>query len=971
LKKNILVITLFSCCLQFSYGQIDETDSSYSINTANTESPETVSPSTLPDVKYHLTARPWQALNISKDDYLIKVEETAREIVKFQNAEGAIIDPYANLEIQYSTPYFANAVGTLLSAGRAADLLEKGIAAMNSATADIAGGASAIPNGHGEFFLAPLSAAISLYAPYVSDIQLKSWKNRMAKPIADIIRGSPHNWRTYAMKGEWNLAKNGYINKDTAISWLENSWNKTQKKRITNNSFNFYHDGSGDPDTWAYESVARSNLAAMIAEGYDGPSTNEISDLLKKGTQYSLLLQDPTGQAAAGGRSGNHTWNDILLASGYETMAEIVNREGNTQLAGQYRRAAALSFRSIERWRRSDGTYSVTKNHFNPEDRIRYANYSFFANYNGNIMYHMAENYLRHQTNIPEQPAPNEIGGYTIVSDPALATAAANAGGMHMEVSLRGSAGINHELYWTTLGAVRFARTGWDSRLGPSDGVRETVSKLGVSFAPTFLEKGTWVRLASMPERYEVFFSTQFTHPLLVRCRVEYKPKQGQTGPSFTNDFIITPDGILSTVTSAADNYGITWPVLTFDGTTSLNTSLSSYIASTSFPGETDQQNFIALHSSPAISAPDEVRRSSYGDLRPVRMVSGTDRNITFIYPRNAEDPLAEDVRKSYTRSGNDFSTVLARVKGDTYAGRTSAGGVGKSIDINNDDSADAVFNISTGFVMQLENGKIIKIETDRDVTAVIHGQTINIEAYSPAIINNTVSLNISKVIARSDDGNVPVNTIDKDYNTRWSGRGDNQWIRFYLDKPATISSVSIAWYRGDKRQASFDIQTSLDSTDWTTVFSGQSSGQTTTLETYNVFPTFAQYIRIVGHSNNLNAWNAITEVEFLKDTASSKNQLKALKGGSRKEQAELKMMGEPDHLRVWPNPSKGIFTIQTSPLWSDAKLMIYDLSGKIVLNRSLNQIATQINLSKEARGTYLLQLTKDDKIVNRKITLQ
>lgn len=122
------------------------------------------------------------------------------------------------------------------------------------------------------------------------------------------------------------------------------------------------------------------------------------------------------------------------------------------------------------------------------------------------MMYHMSENYLRHKSLIPEQAAPNEIGGYTIVSDESLATAAANAGGMHMEVCLRGSTAVRYNRYWTTLGVVRFARPGWDSRLGPSDGVKEEASKLGVSFAPTFLENGKWVRLASVPDRYEAFF---------------------------------------------------------------------------------------------------------------------------------------------------------------------------------------------------------------------------------------------------------------------------------------------------------------------------------------------------------------------------------------------------------------------------------------------------------------------------------
>lgn len=952
--KNFILILSFCCFCKIS-------------------SPQIITSSTLANVKYHLTARPWHPLNISRDTYLSRVEGVVRAIAKFQNSKGAIIDPYAHREVQYSTPYFANAVGTLLSSGRAQDLLSKGIAAMNSATADIAAGASSIPDNHGEFFLAPLASAIPLYAAYVSASQLQTWKTRMAKPIKEVILGYSHNWRTYAMKGEWNRAVNGYVNKDTAISWIEDSWTKTQKDRFINNAFNFYHDNSTDPDTWAYEAAARGNLLAMITTGYSGSSRNEILSILKKGTQSSLLLQDPSGQVAAGGRSGNHTWNDILLANGYETMAEIVYKEGNLRLAGQYRRAAALAFESVQRWRRSDGTYSVTKNHFDPVAKIGYANYSYFANYNGNMLYHMAENYLLHKTNISEQPTPNEIGGYTIVTDNKFATAIANAGGMLMEVCLRGSTNISYNKYWTALGITRFSRPDWDSRLGVSDGIRDTLSKLGVSFAPTFFENGQWIRLASVPERYEGVFTTQFTHPLLIKCRVVYRPKSGKTGATFTNDFIITPDGILSTLTSTSTNFGITWPILTFDGTTNLNTSVTSNIASVSFSGLGDQQNFIALHSAPAINSGEAVKRSSYGDLRPVRMVSGSTNNVTLIYPRSYSDPSAEAVRKSFIRTGTDFSTILGTVKGNTYVGRTAAGGVAASIDVDSDGQADATFNVSTGFIMQLLGGLIKKIETDRDVTAIIYGKTLNLKAFEPQTLSDPFTVPISKVVASSDDGNVAENTLDGDYNTRWSAKGDNQWIRYYLSQATLIKAVQIAWFRGNERKASFDIQTSSDGLHWIIAFSGSSSGRTTGFETYDILPRSALYIRIIGHGNTVNLWNAITEVRLFKDDFYVRNKIKLQDAQVRNNylNAYSKIDNDYSDIKIWPNPTEGVINLKYSSFWVNSTLSIYDISGKIILKNILNKFSNQISLSRLPKGTYSIVIRKDGKVINQKIVLQ
>jgi hypothetical protein len=253
-------------------------------------------------------------------------------------------------------------------------------------------------------------------------------------------------------------------------------------------------------------------------------------------------------------------------------------------------------------------------------------------------------------------------------------------------------------------------------------------------------------------------------------------------------------------------------------------------------------------------------------------MVSGDSNNTTFIYPRNAEDPDAAVVQKSFTLTGNDFSSVLGTVKGNIYIGRTSAGGEGTSIDLDSDSTAEATFDQTTGFLMQLKLGEITKLETDKAVTAVIYGQTINLQPYTPIDISDPRKVKIANVVASTDDGNVAANTLDKDYNTRWSAKKDSQWIRYTFDTVQTIKAVKIAWYRGNERQSYFDIQTSLDSTNWTTVYSGHSDGKTTNLETYSIAPAQARYLRIVGYGNSMNEWNAITEVEFIKEEKLSYN---------------------------------------------------------------------------------------------------
>lgn len=129
--------------------------------------------------------------------------------------------------------------------------------------------------------------------------------------------------------------------------------------------------------------------------------------------------------------------------------------------------------------------------------------------------------------------------------------------------------------------------------------------------------------------------------------------------------------------------------------------------------------------------------------------------------------------------------------------------------------------------------------------------------------------LSTSLVIASSNDGNVPTNTVDGSLGTRWSAQGDGQWIRYTLSSQATITSLKIAWYKGDQRKTKFDIQTSTDANVWKTVYSGTSSGTTLNLETYDITDSIGNYVRIVGHGNTENNWNSITETQIFGTIAS------------------------------------------------------------------------------------------------------
>jgi hypothetical protein len=400
-----------------------------------------------------------------------------------------------------------------------------------------------------------------------------------------------------------------------------------------------------------------------------------------------------------------------------------------------------LAFQNIERWRRTDGewagSYYVTKNHFDPALRVGYQRASQWSNYNGSLMHHLAEVYELRSTEIPQQPPSNLIGGYAFQLDDKFASAFANAGGMQLQFDLRADTAVSNGNadYWCALGLVRIGRPGWDTRLGPSDGGREGKSGLGVSFAPTFEEDGKWVRLASVPERYEGKFSVQFVHPVLVRCAVDYVPREGKKGPSFRQEFIITPDGVLVDTkrNSGTERFGVTLPLLSNDGR-KLETSVKDRIASCRYSDEGDEQNFIVLDKDATLTAEDRVR-STYGDLLPVRSVGSAETLSVFVYPRRPEDASAEEVRKTFHRRADGFVSAAGFLVKDVYQGGHAAGGMGERFrfvrlpDLAPED--DVQFSERCGFIVQYDGqGKFTAIEADRDVTATIAGKQYRLKAF-------------------------------------------------------------------------------------------------------------------------------------------------------------------------------------------------------------------------------------------------
>jgi hypothetical protein len=71
--------------------------------------------------------------------------------------------------------------------------------------------------------------------------------------------------------------------------------------------------------------------------------------------------------------------------------------------------------------------------------------------------------------------------------------------------------------------------------------------------------------------------------------------------------------------------------------------------------------------------------------------------------------------------------------------------------------------------------------------------------------------------------------------------------------------------------------------------------------------------------------------------------------------------------ISVYPNPSKGIFIIQTSRAYS---LKITDMTGKIILVQKVTNQNQQFDLSRFAKGIYNIQIVQDGNITVRTVSI-
>ncbi len=81
-------------------------------------------------------------------------------------------------------------------------------------------------------------------------------------------------------------------------------------------------------------------------------------------------------------------------------------------------------------------------------------------------------------------------------------------------------------------------------------------------------------------------------------------------------------------------------------------------------------------------------------------------------------------------------------------------------------------------------------------------------------------------------------------------------------------------------------------------------------------------------------------------------------------------MVSDANEISIYPNPTKNWLTIRTAAL-VNAKLFIYDISGRLVITQNLEGNLNTISVKQLQTGAYILKIEDHNKVQTQRFIKQ
>ncbi|NNG09216.1 MAG: hypothetical protein HKM92_03525 [Arenibacter sp.] len=128
---------------------------------------------------------------------------------------------------------------------------------------------------------------------------------------------------------------------------------------------------------------------------------------------------------------------------------------------------------------------------------------------------------------------------------------------------------------------------------------------------------------------------------------------------------------------------------------------------------------------------------------------------------------------------------------------------------------------------------------------------------------DNSSCVEIKPLSVESSSATSPENTLDNNPATKWTAKGDGEYLLYDLGALYELCDLEINFEKGQSRLDYFDIEVSRDNKTFMAVKQGLSSTKTTaSFDSYSISRK-ARYVKIIGRGNETNDWNSISDVKF------------------------------------------------------------------------------------------------------------
>lgn len=230
----------------------------------------------------------------------------------------------------------------------------------------------------------------------------------------------------------------------------------------------------------------------------------------------------------------------------------------------------------------------------------------------------------------------------------------------------------------------------------------------------------------------------------------------------------------------------------------------------------------------------------------PLSEWEGSIPDGVIIYPELSDIQLDGESIAGFDKDKKDYT---CRLTAEEELPEVTA--YGENVDINIQYSGDYI--VSANITVTNKDDKsmsaIYQIMFYREAKQIVLDQ------------NNKLAIKAVTVSAEPQPENNAANAIDGKLGTRWSAENE-QWLQVELQEISDISYINICTYLGNERSQLLDIEISEDGENYTTVFTGATSGTTDGMEAIPIETVRGKYVRLLCHGTDKGTWNSICEIE-------------------------------------------------------------------------------------------------------------